>query len=275
MNETATGPFTVTPCRVDRVAWETGDTFTLTLDPPDGAFPFAPGQFNMLYRFGVGEVPLSISGDPARPDRLVHTIRAVGGVTRPLSTVEPGEYLGVRGPYGVGWPMAKAEGGDLLIVTGGVGLAPLRPVIYHLLANRERYGKVTLLYGARTAADLLFTDELARWGETIDVALTVDTAVGPWRGNVGVVTKLIPGARFDPADATAFVCGPEVMIRFTIRDLLEAGVAADRLFVSLERNMKCGVGLCGRCQCGPLFVCKDGPVFGWPTVARLFTLPEV
>jgi len=258
----AARPMHPVPCRVRSVVRELNDTFTLDLEPPSEDWSFAPGQFTMLYVFGVGEVPISISGDPGDPSRLVQTIRAVGPVSDALTSVSVGDVVGVRGPFGTAWPMEFAEGRDLIIMTGGIGLAPLRPAILHALEHRDRYNNVTLLYGARSADDLLFADQLQRWRGRFDleVLITVDYADQAWRGPVGVVTSLVGRASFDPETAVAFVCGPEIMMRFAIQELERTGITDDRLYMSMERNMKCGVGLCGHCQLGPFFVCKDGPV---------------
>ncbi|MDF1523930.1 MAG: FAD/NAD(P)-binding protein, partial [Trueperaceae bacterium] len=238
---------------------------------------FAPGQFDMLYVFGVGEVPISISGDPARPERLVHTTREVGAVTRAMRRLRPGDAIGVRGPFGTSWPVAAAEGRDVVLIAGGIGLPPLRPALYHVLAHRERYGRVVLLYGARTPEDLLFRDELAAWRASFDleVHVTVDRATGDWRGNVGVCTPLVQRAPIDPRRTVAMICGPEVMIRAACRELARRGVSPQDTFVSLERNMKCAVGLCGHCQLGPYLVCRDGPVFAYDRVERLLDRGEV
>jgi NAD(P)H-flavin reductase len=270
-------PMRPQPFRVTALQRETNDTFTLALEAPDGApFRFAPGQFDMLYVFGVGEVPISISGDPARPEQLVHTIRAVGSVTRALQRLRPGAMVGVRGPFGAPWPLEAARGQDLLIVAGGIGLAPLRPVIYHALLHRGLYGRVQLLYGARTPHDLLFTRELKAWRSRfdLDVDVTVDRASSSWRGSVGVVTRLIARAPIDGGGALAFVCGPEVMIRFSVMALEKRGLPQERAYVSMERNMKCAVGLCGHCQFGPFFVCRDGPVFRYDRTLPWFGIGE-
>jgi NAD(P)H-flavin reductase len=271
--------------QVQRVLREIPDTFTLELEPADGGDipPFAIGQFNMLYVFGVGEIPISISGDPAKRKPLVHTTRSVGTVSRAMRELKPTDVIGVRGPFGSHWPIEHARGKDVVIVAGGIGLAPLRSVMYQVMAEREKYGKVVLLYGARTPADILYRRELERWragrpqgsSTALEVHITVDHATGSWRGNVGVVTRLIPRAGFDPLNTVAMVCGPEVMMRFTALELEKQGVAAEHIYVSMERNMKCAVGLCGHCQYGPNFVCKDGPVFPYSQVQGLLMKWEI
>jgi NAD(P)H-flavin reductase len=266
------------PFVVKRARRETHDVVTLELRPEGGRFPFLPGQFTMVYAFGVGEVPLSISGDPGRPGVLVHTLRAVGAVTRAIAAARPGAVLGVRGPYGSAWPVEAAEGSDVVLLAGGMGLAPLRPVLYRILARRDRYGRVVVLYGTRTPQDLLFGAELAKWRKRFDlqVEVTVDRVPeGRWKGDVGSVVGLLPRASFDPAKAAAFVCGPEVMMRYGSAALRERGVPDARIAVSAERNMKCAVGYCGHCQLGPAFVCKDGPVFPWPALGPLLAVREL
>jgi NAD(P)H-flavin reductase len=267
------------PYRVHRVTKETSDTFTLELLPEAGhvGFAFAAGQFNMLYVCGIGEVPISISGDPGVPQALVHTTRAVGAVTKGMEELKKGDSIGIRGPFGTNWPVAAAEGNDVVFVAGGIGLAPLRPALYQVLANREKYGRVVLLYGARTPEDILYRKQLKEWRADLglEVHVSVDRATRDWRGNVGVVTSLIPRVPFDPYHTVAMVCGPEVMIRYTVMELERRGVAQERIHVSLERNMKCGIGFCGHCQHGPNFVCKDGPVFPFSRVRDLMTQREV
>ena len=265
--------------RVRRRRRECPQTWTLEIEP-EGAPPdarFAPGQFNMLYAFGVGEAPVSASGDPAAAGPLVHTIRAVGAVSTALVRLGPGDAVGLRGPFGSGWPLAEAAGRDVVVIAGGLGLAPLRPLILRLLAERERYGKVALLYGTRSPLDILYRRELETWRRRLDseIEVTVDHAAGGWRGNVGVVTDLVPRAAFDPPHTIAMVCGPEVMMRFAIAALIEAGVAPDAIWLSMERNMKCAVGHCGHCQFGPAFVCKDGPVFRYDRVRDILALKEI
>ncbi|MBZ9538236.1 FAD/NAD(P)-binding protein [Modicisalibacter tunisiensis] len=251
---------------------------TVTLDiAADDATAFQPGQFNMLTAFGVGEVPISLSGDPADTNRRVHTIRAVGPVSSALARLAPGDALGLRGPFGSGWPMAAAHGHDVVLIAGGLGLAPLRPALYRLLAERQRYGTIALLYGTRSPDEILFRRELAAWQRRHDIRIgvTVDHAPSDWTGHVGVVTRLIPGLALDPANTLAFVCGPEVMMRFTIAALKEAGLGDAAIHLSLERNMKCAVGLCGHCQFGPVFVCRDGPVLCHDRLGGLLGLKEL
>jgi NAD(P)H-flavin reductase len=264
---------------VKQIQQETYDTFTLGLKPKGNiqTKSFAPGQFNMLYAFGVGEVPISISGDPAKREVLVHTTRAVGAVTNAMWKLRRGDMVGVRGPFGTSWPMKEAKGCDVVIVAGGIGMAPLRPTLYQLLSERREYGKVFLLYGARTPADLLYQREMEQWQARSDlrVDITVDRALRWWRGNVGVVTTLIPKADFEPSSTIAMVVGPEIMMRFTIAELQRRGVPDENIYISMERNMKCGFGFCGHCQLGPFFVCKDGPVFRFDRIKPFFGKGEV
>ncbi len=261
-----------------RIGWrrrETADTVTVGLDPVDEALAvFEPGQFAMLYAFGVGEVPISVSASRGGT-QLVHTIRDVGAVSHALCAAPEGEVLGVRGPFGTTWSAAGVDVSDLVLVAGGVGLAPLRPVVHQVLGDRHRFGRVSLLLGARSPDLLLYTDELVEWSKFVDVQVTVDHATASWSGNVGVVTELLPRARFDPAATLALVCGPEVMMRFAARALLAAGVAPGRIRVSLERNMKCAYGHCGHCQLAHEFVCKDGAVFPYDRVRPLLEVKEL
>ena len=272
-------PMRPEPYRIERILKETGDTFTFELEPVNGAggASFSAGQFNMLYVFGIGEVPISISGDPGKSGRMVHTIRAVGAVTKVMRTLKRGSMIGLRGPYGKGWPLEESRGNDIIIIGGGIGLAPLRPALYRLISERRKYGRITLLYGTRTPADILFHNELERWRGRLDldVEVTVDRANTSWRGHVGVVTTLIPKASFDPLQTTAFICGPEIMMRFTVLELERRGIPSENIYLSLERSMKCGVGLCGHCQLGPCFICKDGPVFCYNKVKSLIALREI
>jgi NAD(P)H-flavin reductase len=273
------GPMTPVFCRVLKSRQETRDTFTIELEPPGPMQgpSFAPGQFNMLYVFGVGEVPISVSGDQRRPQTLVHTVREVGAVTRAMRALKRGDLLGVRGPFGSSWPVEEAMGRDVVIVAGGIGLAPLRPAIYSILAHRQKYGRVVLMYGTRTPEDILFRKELEKWRARLDLSVhvTVDRAMASWQGSVGVVTTIIPRAHFDSSSALVMVCGPEAMMRFTILELQNRGVGLDHMYVSTERNMKCAIGFCGHCQLGPTFVCKDGPIFRYDTIQRFFEIREI
>ena len=279
MNTRENDPMLPKPFRVQRVRRETLDTFTLELKPTrgNGGFKFVPGQFNMLYVYGTGEVPISISGNPYDSRVLVHTTRAVGAVTKVMAKLKKGDLLGIRGPYGSPWPVDLAVGKDVVIVAGGIGLPPLRPAIYHILKRRDQYNKVVLLYGARTKDEIMYPRELEQWRSRfdLDVHITVDRGTGNWRGNVGVVTTLIPRAPFDHLNALAMVCGPEVMFRFTVIELLKRGLPDESIYVSMERNMKCGVGLCGHCQFGQKFICKDGPVFRFDHIKDFLDRQEI
>ena len=267
------GPMVPRPFRVERRVRETYDTWTLSLAPVQGAqLEIGPGQFTMLYAFGVGEVPISVSGAP-----LVQTIRGVGSVTRALCASRPGTVVGVRGPFGTSWPVEQAKGSDLLIVAGGVGLPPVRPALYHALAHRENYGRVILLYGARTPDDIVFRNEIERWRSRMDleVDVTVDAAADGWRGKVGVVTTLIPRAGIDPDSTAAFVDGPDIMMRFSARALIDGALTAERIWISMERSMKCGVALCGHCQFGPSLICRDGAVYPYPAIEPYLGVREL
>ncbi len=270
---------TPAPYRIIRRRRETPDTWSLRVEPYDRTVPvrFRPGQFSMLYVFGVGEVPISISGDPARNDYLDFTVRSVGMTTAAICNLRNGKTVGVRGPFGSTWPIEESKGEDIVVIAGGLGLAPVRPILFYTLADRSDYGSMSLLYGARNPEDFLYPKALEGWRGRfdMDVHVTVDHADRNWRSNVGVVTRLIPMANFDPEHTSVFVCGPEIMMRFTVDDLLGIGVSEEKIFISLERNMRCGVGLCGHCQMGPEFICKDGPVFPLSRVKRWFGKREV
>lgn len=271
------------PALIQEVIPETADTrtYTFTLNRP---FAFLPGQFNMLSLPGIGEAPVSISSDPGISGTFQHTVRSVGNVTRALGRLEEGGGAGIRGPYGTGWPLVATEGRDLVMVAGGIGLAPLRPLLLHVLAHRRGYGRVELLYGARTPADLLYRREYPRWeAGGVTVRTTVDRvtpggAVAPgealapgeaWSGRVGVVTALLDEVEVDPSRAVALVCGPEAMMKAVIRELEGRGFSPERIYLSLERRMECGVAWCGHCQIGPRFVCRDGPVFAYAEIMDL------
>ena len=274
-----TNPMLPQPYFVRDVAKETPDTFSLNLAPEAGAngMSFQPGQFSMLWVFGVGELPISISGDPALQDRLVCTVRSVGQATHSLVNQRVGDSVGVRGPFGAGWPTDAARGRDVVVVAGGIGLAPLRPVIYQVLQHRKEYGRLVILYGARSPRDLLYRKEMATWARNREtqVLITVDYGGLSWRGHVGVVTTLFKYARLEPTRSLAMVCGPEIMMRFVTRELEAHGLGRDDIYLSMERNMKCAVGFCGHCQYGPHFICKDGPVFRYEQMRPLWEKYEL
>jgi NAD(P)H-flavin reductase len=272
-------PMLPQPYSVREVAKETPDTFTLSLKPENAVnqTSFQPGQFSMLWVFGIGELPISISGDPALHDRLVYTVRSVGQATHSLVNLRVGDGVGVRGPFGAGWPAEAARGRDIIVVAGGIGLAPLRPLIYQVLQNRKNYGRLVILYGGRSPHDLLYRKELATWARNREtqVLVTVDYGGLGWRGHVGVVTTLFKYTRLQPARSVAMVCGPEIMMRFVVGELETQGIRQDDIYVSMERNMKCAVGFCGHCQYGPHFICKDGPVFQCKQVRKLLEKYEI
>lgn len=274
-----TDPMVPQPYTVREVKKETHDTFTLTLGSESGAngTTFQPGQFSMLWVFGVGELPISISGNPKEPERLVYTVRSVGQATNALVSRQVGDGVGVRGPFGAGWPVEAAKGRDVIVVAGGIGLAPLRPVIYEVLSHRQQYGRLVLLYGARNPRDLLYRKELAAWARHRDtqVLVTVDYGGLSWHGHVGVVTTLFKYARLQAANSVAMVCGPEIMMRFVTRDLEAHGLSRKNIYLSMERNMKCAVGFCGHCQYGARFICKDGPVFPYEELRPTLDMYEL
>ncbi|MBN0042736.1 FAD/NAD(P)-binding protein [Streptomyces actuosus] len=266
------------PYRVVRTRPETADTVSITLAPAGTAAlaPFTPGRFAMVYAFGVGEIPVSVSRIGA--GELVHTVRSVGAVSAALCALRPGDRVGLRGPFGTGWELPRAAGRDVLVVAGGIGLAPLRPLVLAALAAPDAHGRPNLLVGARTPGDVLYAKQLSDWaagGGPLHCAVTVDRPSPTWRGRVGLVTELLNEAWFDPANTTAFVCGPEAMIRATARELVRRGLAPDRVRVSLERNMRCGTAHCGHCQLGGALLCRDGPVIGWDLARDLLTVREL
>ena len=239
------------------------------------AYTFEPGQFNMIYLPGYGEAAISICSDPESTSVIGHSIRFVGNVTRAISRLKVGDVVGVRGPFGSAWPMKEMEGHDVIIACGGIGLPPLRPAIYHIMNHREKFGKVFLLYGARTPKDMLYPTEFEEWERAgIQVQVTVDRADEDWQGQVGVVPMLFYRFRMDAPNSVVLTCGPEIMIRFVVYEGLARRVPAEQIYVSLERNMKCGQGSCGHCQLGPYFICKDGPVFRFDTLQPYFNVEE-
>jgi NAD(P)H-flavin reductase len=272
-------PMRPRPFRVIDKERDTHDTVTQILEPLDGEpFFFLPGQFMMFYTVGVGEVPASIAGNPQDTRRIVHTVRGQGAVTDSICDLDIGDVVGLRGPYGTGWPMDDAVGKDLLIITGGIGLAPLRPAVLEGLRRRSQLSSLSLLYGARTPRDLLFKDDLLGWESSpdVNVEITVDRAgVYDWSGDVGLVTTLLPRIYFTPENTQVFICGPEVMMRVVARELRDRGVPSSRIWISLERNMKCAIGFCGHCQFGPGFLCKEGPVVPFDRFEQRMTVSEL
>ncbi len=274
-----TDPMVPATYRVAERRVETRDSVTLRLDPVGDALPaFQPGQFSMLYARGVGEIAISVSGDLSKQDHsLIHTIRNVGAVSGVLHDSAPGDLLGVRGPFGTDWGLDTAVGHDLVIVAGGVGLAPLRPVLLGALARRDEYRRVVLVAGARSPGEFLFREQLDAWCDLpeLEVELTIDLPDDAWPGTVGFVTEPLSRLSLDPQQTIAFVCGPEPMMRFSANVLMKKGIAPTSIRVSLERNMKCGVGLCGHCQLGPLLVCRDGPVVDYALAQPLLAVSEL
>ena len=272
-------PMVPHPVMIRRTTWENDDTFTLTLDL-NGAmegFRFLPGQFNMVYVYGIGEAAISISSNPSRNGTLDHTIHRVGTVTTALAQKKRGDMIGLRGPYGSSWPIDSARGKDVCIVSGGIGLAPLRPVIYALLADRDAYGRIIVLYGGRSPLDLLYRVELEKWANehNIEVLVTVDRGDSSWKGHIGVVTALFSYIKLEARATIAYVCGPEIMMKYTLDELERRGFAQEQVYLSMERNMKCAIGICGHCQFGPTFICKDGPVYPLPRVRSLLDRKEL
>jgi NAD(P)H-flavin reductase len=264
---------------IQRIQQETPgvQTYELLFDDRQAVacYRFQPGQFNMLYLPGIGEAAISLSSDPGSSGSLAHTIRTAGNVTQALARRPVGSQVGVRGPFGSAWPLEACKGQDLILACGGVGLAPVRPVLYHIVRHRADHGRVILLYGARSPGDLLYAGEFDSWREAgIEVEVTVDIGDRDWQGNIGVVPVLFYRLRLNAPRSWLFTCGPEVMIRYVLFEALARRLQPEHIYLSMERNMSCAVGLCGRCQLGPLFVCKDGPVFSYRQVARYLHVEE-
>lgn len=274
-------PWLASQARIQRVVPETPGvaTYDLVFDDETLAsgFTFRPGQFNMLYLPGVGEVAISISGHPADYSKVPHTIREAGNVTQALARLGKGGAIGVRGPFGSSWPIDECLGKDVILVAGGIGLAPLRPAIYELLDHRDRLNSLTLLYGSRSPDGLLYTNEYDTWrNDGLDVQTTVDRSEEDWSGNVGVVTVLLDRLALPrPEQTLLLTCGPEIMMWYTIQAALNRGISMESVYVSLERNMNCAIGLCGHCQFGPEFLCKDGPVFRYDRVASILKVDDL
>ena len=272
-------PMLPQPYRVCDISEEIPGCLTLKLIPENEKHyqDWQPGQFFMIYVFGHGEVPISISGDPEKSGQLAFTVMSVGSITQAICRLKPGDAVGLRGPFGSAWPLNKLKGQNIILMAGGLGLAPLRPALYHLLGNNQAYGNIRLMYGTRQPDSIVFADELARWSDhqALDVSITVDNAGRDWSGKVGVITDLLKEISINGSNTSALICGPEVMMRFSAYALLDLGIAMDKIFVSMERNMKCALKMCGRCQYGPYFICHDGPVFSFDQVRELFRIREL
>jgi NAD(P)H-flavin reductase len=275
MAQSVSNPYLIQPATIVEKIREADDIDTYRLQFVDEqvrrSYRFSAGQFNMVYLFGVGEVAISIVSDPDRPDSLDHTIRAVGRVTRAIAGLKIGDVLGIRGPFGQGWPLADIRGKDIVVVTGGLGCAPVVGAIEYIFRRRSDFGAVRILHGVKTPHDLLYHERFETWRQHPDtkVYLTSDRADKNWQYHVGVVTGLFHEVRIDPARTAVLMCGPEIMMRLGAPILIDRGIPATSIYVSLERHMECGIGLCGHCQMGPYFLCKDGPVMRYDRVARL------
>lgn len=272
-------PWSPHPARIRSIRQEVPEiaTYELVIDDPQvqDRYRFQPGQFNMLYLPGIGEAAISISSDPRRPESLLHTVRAVGNVTNALARKQVGEQVLLRGPFGSSWPLDACRGCDVVLAAGGVGLPPLRPAIHHFIDQRDDYGRVILLYGARSPQTLLFTDEYEVWRRAgIEVQTIVDIGDHGWTGQIGVVPTLLERLTLDAPQTRILTCGPEIMMKFVIIEALSRGIAAEEIALSMERNMNCAIGFCGHCQLGPEFVCKDGPVFSYDRMAPYLDVEE-
>lgn len=267
-----TNPYSIHAAIITDRIGEAQDIYTYRLRFVDEqtrrAFRFEAGQFNMVYLFGVGEVAISIVSDPDEPEHLDHTIRVVGRVTKAIARLGVGDSLGIRGPFGRGWPLTEIRGKDVVVVTGGLGCAPVVGAIDYIFRRRRDFGAVKVLHGVKRPHDLLYRERFDAWRRQPDteVYLTSDRADESWRHHVGVVTELFHAVRFDPAKTAVLMCGPEIMMRLGAPILIERGIPAGAIFVSLERHMECGIGLCGHCQLGPYFLCKDGPIMSYDRV---------
>ena len=263
--------------QIKSIVQETHDVFTLAISAQEEKIPpFLPGQFNMLYHFGFGEVPISISGDPSKKEEFVHTIRSVGAVTNAMQKLKPGDEIGVRGPFGTHWPLPIKKDCDVLVIAGGLGFAPLRPALYYLIAHREQYKRITLLYGTRSPEDILYKNEMAQWKEQgIEIQVSVDRADVHWHGAIGVITLWIGKHLSNPENTLVLLCGPEIMTNFAINELLRTKIDEQSIYISMERNMHCAVGFCGHCQYGPHFLCKNGPIFSYEQLKTWLPIREL
>lgn len=266
-------PWQTHPVRITAAKAEIPGVITYRLKFVDrgveDTFSVCPGQFNMLYVPGYGESAISVSGYDEQNRELLHTVRVAGNVTRALSRLNAGDELGLRGPFGQGWPMKAAQGGHLVLIAGGLGFAPIRSAIEAAIRDHTRYEKISILAGARSPDQLLYPDQYEQWKAAgVELRLTVDRATSKWNGHVGVVPLLVDRLKIsDPEKTTVMVCGPEVMMWYTAKSAIEQGIPVDRIWLSMERNMNCAIGHCGHCQFGPSFICKDGPVLRYDRIA--------
>lgn len=274
-------PFLPQPAEIVEKRREAEEIYTVRVrlceEDSRRAYRFLPGQFNMLYAFGAGDVPMSIVSDPEDGDVIGHTLRVVGPVTQALGALKEGETLGLRGPFGSSWPLAEAKGKDVLIVTGGLGCAPTLGALHYLFRRREDYGTIRIVHGVKAAKDLIMHRQFEEWRRAprTEVYLTADKSSGRWKHKIGLVPHLLQEVPFDAASTLVMMCGPEVMMRLAIKQLIYKGISASRIYLSLERNMKCALGFCGHCQFGPAFICKDGPVLRYDRIQPLFNIAEV
>lgn len=279
MIRTSVDPYLPFEAETVEIIQESSTIFTLNLrlvaSEDHKQYHFAPGQFNMLYLYGVGEVAISIVSDPEKKQVLSHTIRALGRVTKALQKLKPGDRMGIRGPYGRGWPLEQVKGKDVVVVTGGLGCAPSVSIINYILARREQYGHLSILQGVKHSDDFIFRKQYAAWQQSpnTDVHIAADQAGPKWPWSVGYVTDMIDKITLDPENTVAMMCGPEMMMSTAVNVLSKKGIPEERLYLSMERNMDCGFGQCGHCQYGGLFICKDGPVFAYSEIKELFKEP--
>jgi NAD(P)H-flavin reductase len=265
---------------IDAVHGESEDVSTYRIRFQDDTmahqYRFQPGQFNMLYVPGCGESAISLSGG-TDGSNMLHTIRFVGRVTNAIAKLNVGGAIGVRGPFGVGWPVEACRGRNVILLSGGLGLAPLRPMIYEFISNRSQYGSITLLHGSRTPDQILFREEFTEWQRHgIELQLTVDQADDSWKGAVGFVTTLLERLPLtDPDNTEVLICGPEIMMQFCALSAAARGISDRSIWLSMERNMQCAAGLCGHCQWGATFVCRDGPVFRFDSIRHLFRFRDL
>lgn len=258
---------------------ESSDIFTLKLrftNPEvQKKYIFAPGQFNMLYLYGIGEIPISIVSDPKEPEIITHTIRVVGSVTKGFDKLLVGDHIGVRGPFGYGWPVQKAINKDVVVITGGLGCAPVTAAINYILQRRSQYGDLKILQGIKCSAEHIYCERYDRWSKALNTEVIISTDKGEpdWPGAIGFVTEHIKHLSFEENNSVVMMCGPEIMMRVAIIQFLKRNVAEENIYLSMERSMHCGIGHCGHCQIGGVFVCKDGPVFSYPKIKELLGKP--